>query len=160
MNKFYLLLISISLLSCTKNGDGPNINPNLEISIGTWNLSKLTINPAQDINEDGESTSNVMEELDCISGTLRLNSDYSWSFSGTDVVITTITGGLFKFFCASSPRAAQGIWDLNGNVVRLADDVGNVSTFSLDPAALTLTNTIGNILPGLQAEVYSKVVLN
>lgn len=160
MNKFYLLLISLSLLSCTKTGDGPNNNPNLEISIGTWNLSKLTINPAQDINEDGESTTNVMEELDCISGTLRLNSDYSWSFSGTDVVITTITGGLFKFFCASAPRAAQGIWDLNGNVVRLADDVGNVSTFSLDPAALTLTNTIGNILPGLQAEVYSKVVLN
>jgi hypothetical protein len=156
MNKFYFLLISLSLLSCTNDNDGPVINPNLEITIGTWNLSQLIINPAQDINEDGESTTNVMEELDCISGTLRLNSDYSWTFSGTDVVITTITGGLFKFFCASTPRTALGVWDLNGNVVRLADDVGNVSTFSLDPEDITLTNTIGNILPGLQAEVYSK----
>ena len=156
MKKIISILFLGLLCACSKDNTETGANPNLTLVTGTWLLHELRINPAQDIDEDGQSTSNVMEELTCISGTLQLRSDYSWTFSGTDVVITTITGGLFKFFCAEAPRTAQGIWDLNGNVVRLADDVGNLTTFSLDAEALTLTNTIGAALPGLQVEVYSK----
>ncbi|MFM1878263.1 MAG: hypothetical protein RLZZ241_1129, partial [Bacteroidota bacterium] len=141
---------------CSKDGSGPESNPNLELAIGTWRLTELNIAPEQDIDEDGQSTTNIMDELNCISGTLQLNADYSWTFSGTDVVITTITGGLFKFFCSESPRTAQGIWDINGNGIRLADDVGNLTNFVLDTEEILLINTIGNSLPGLQAEVYSK----
>ena len=144
------------LFGCSKDNTGTEPNPIINLVTGTWQLQELRINPAQDIDEDGESTTNVMDELSCVSGSIQLSSDYTWSFSGTDVVVTTITGDLFKFFCASTPRTAQGVWDLNGNMVRLADDVGNVTAFTLDSEVLTLTNTIGNILPGLQAEVYSK----
>ena len=80
----------------------------------------------------------------------------AWSFSGTDVVIVVITGGLFKFFCAQQPRTAGGNWDLQDNTLRLADGTGNLTLFAIDATAVSLTNDIGEQLPGLQAEVYTK----
>jgi hypothetical protein len=156
MKNFILFLILGVFTACSSEDNGPEANPNLELARGTWQLQELQINPAQDINEDGQSTTNILEELTCLNGTLQLNMDYTWTFEGTDVIITTITGGLFKFFCSENLRTSTGIWDLNGNALRLADDLGNVTSFSLDANTLTLTNAIGNSLPGLQAEVYSK----
>lgn len=156
IKKMYLVLVSCIVGSCSAEENRVEPNPNLELARGIWELEELQINPAQDINDDGRSTSNILEELTCLSGTLQINLDYTWTFEGTDVVITTITGGIFKFFCSENLRASAGIWDLNGTSLRLADDLGNVTRFSLDPERLILTNAIGNSLPGLQAEIYSK----
>lgn len=156
MKKIFLLLLASSLLACSNDDGGTAPNPNLNLVIGTWNLSELRINPAQDIDDDGTTTTNVLDELSCVEGTLTLRADNTWSFGGTDVVITTITGGLFKFFCADQPRTAGGNWDLQGNTLRLADGTGNLTQFAIDATAVTLTNTIGDTLPGLQAEVYTK----
>ena len=90
------------------------------------------------------------------SGQLTLRDDNTWSFTGNDVVITTITGPLFKFFCSEEIREAGGNWDIDGNVVRLADQTGSITVFTFNSANTTLTNLIGEVLPGLQAEIYSK----
>lgn len=156
MKKILLTLLAVGLLACSDDDGGTPPNPNLEVVVGTWTLTELRISPAQDIDEDGTTTTNVLDELSCVQGTLTLRSDNTWSFGGTDVVITTITGGLFKFFCADQPRNAGGNWDLQGNTLRLADGSGNLTLFAIDATAVTLTNTIGDTLPGLQAEVYAK----
>lgn len=156
MKKICYLLLAVSLLACSDDDGGPAPNPNLDLVVGTWELAELRISPAQDIDDDGTTTNNVLDELACVEGTLQLRSDYTWSFSGTDVVITTITGGLFKFFCAEQPRSSGGNWDLQGNTLRLADSTGNITLFAIDATAVTLTNSIGEVLPGLQAEVYTK----
>lgn len=156
MKKICYLLLAVSLLACSDDDGGPAPNPNLDLVVGTWELTELRISPAQDIDDDGTTTNNVLDELACVEGTLQLRSDYTWSFSGTDVVITTITGGLFKFFCAEQPRSSGGNWDLQGNTLRLADSTGNITLFAIDATAVTLTNSIGEVLPGLQAEVYTK----
>ena len=156
MKKICYMLLAVSLLACSDDDGGPSPNPNLDLVVGTWELTELRISPAQDIDGDGSTTTNVLDELACVEGTLQLRSDYTWSFSGTDVVITTITGGLFKFFCAEQPRSSGGNWDLQGNTLRLADSTGNITLFAIDATAVTLTNSIGEVLPGLQAEVYTK----
>lgn len=148
-------MLAIFVLACSKNDDGPSTNPNLALVTGTWSLSSLLISPPQDINEDGTSTNNILDELSCISATLMINEDNTWSFSGNDVIVTTITGGLFKFFCEDLPRNSSGIWDLQNNTLRLSDGV-SLTELSIDTDNLTLTNTIGETLPGLQAEVYTK----
>ena len=157
MKKYTLLLIfACLLLACSDDDGGGQTNPNVELLIGTWDLSELIINPAQDIDEDGTSTTNILEELPCISGQFVLQADNRWTFSGNDVIITTITGGLFKFFCSDQFRTGGGNWDVQGNVLRLADGSGVITQFVFDPENLSLTNTIGEDLPGLQAEVYEK----
>jgi YD repeat-containing protein len=156
MKKLLILFLSLAMLSCSDDDGGPAPNPNFDLVIGTWNLSELTISPAQDINDDGTTTTNILDELPCISARISLGSDNTWSYSGNDVVITTITGGLFKFFCSDQTRTAGGNWDIQGNLVRLADASGNVTQFTFDSTDNTLTNVIGENLPGLQAEIYSK----
>lgn len=156
MKKFLILVISLLVFSCSDDDGGTAPNPNFELVQGTWNLTELTISPAQDINDDGVSTTNILDELDCISARISLRPDNTWSFSGNDVVITTITGGLFKFFCSEENRTSGGNWDIQGNLVRLADAAGNITQFTFDNEENTLTNVIGESLPGLQAEIYSK----
>ena len=156
MKKFLLLFLSLTVLSCSDDDGGTEPNPNFDQVVGTWNLSELTISPQQDINGDGSFTTNIVEELPCVSAQIILRDDNTWSYSGVDVIITTITGGLFKFFCADETRTAGGNWDIEGNIVRLADETGTITQFTFDSSDNTLTNVIGEVLPGLQAEVYAK----
>lgn len=156
MKKFLILFLSLGVLSCSDDDGGAGPNPNFDLVVGTWNLSELTISPAQDIDDDGTTTTNILEELPCISARITLSADNTWSYSGNDVIITTITGGLFKFFCSDQTRTAGGNWDIQGSLVRLADGTGTVTQFTFDSAGNTLTNIIGETLPGLQAEVYTK----
>src|SRR6056300_1400405 len=98
MKRIMLLFFSLMVLSCSDDDGGAAPSPNFDLVVGTWNLSELTIAPAQDINEDGTTTTNILDELPCVSARITLSSDNTWSYSGNDVIITTITGGLFKFF--------------------------------------------------------------
>ena len=156
MKRIMLLFFSLMVLSCSDDDGGAAPSPNFDLVVGTWNLSELTIAPAQDINEDGTTTTNILDELPCVSARITLSSDNTWSYSGNDVIITTITGGLFKFFCSDQIRNDEGNWDIQGNLVRLADVSGNLTQFTFDSTDNTLTNIIGENLPGLQAEIYSK----
>lgn len=156
MKKLWTVLTMLMLLACSDDDGGEGTNPNEGLAAGTWNLTELRISPAQDIDEDGASTTNILEELPCITGQIILRDDNTWSFSGNDVVITTITGGLFKFFCGEDIQTDGGNWDVQGNTIRLVNTSGTLTQFSLDPDALTLTNIIGEDLPGLQAEVYTR----
>ena len=157
MKKILFFFLALALFACSGDDDGGSTtNPNRDLVIGTWNLSELTIFPAQDIDEDGSSTTNVLSELDCISARININSNNTWSFVGNDVVITTITGDLFKFFCSEDFRNEGGNWDIEGNVLRLADGTGTITFFTFSSTENTLTNIIGETLPGLQAEVYTK----
>ena len=156
MRKIACLMTVLLLWSCSDDDGGSTPNPNADLVVGTWNLTELRISPAQDIDEDGTPTSNVLTELDCISARITLRADNTWTFNGNDLVVTTITGGLFKFFCSEENRTSGGNWDIQGNTLRLADGTGNVTQFAFDSANMTLTNLIGELLPGLQAEVYTK----
>lgn len=157
MKKVFLLFLSVLVLSCSDDDDGATgPDPNFDLVVGTWNLTELTISPQQDIDGDGNFTTNILEELPCVSARIVLRDDNTWSYSGIDVVITTITGGLFVFRCADDTRTLQGNWDVQGNLVRLADERGNLTPFTFDSSDNTLTNIIGEVLPGLQAEVYTK----
>ncbi len=157
MKKHLFFFFALALMACSNDDDGgSSANPNRDLVVGTWNLTELTISPAQDINGDGNTTTNVVAELACITGRITLSDNNTWTFSGNDVVVTTITGGLFNFQCSAGNRTEGGNWDIEGNVLRLADGTGSITVFTFNSSANTLTNIIGETLPGLQAEVYTK----
>lgn len=156
MKKVIILVLTLVIISCSDDDGGTEPNPNFDLVVGAWNLSELTISPEQDIDEDGTFTTNILEELPCISGQIILREDNTWAFNGVDVIITTITGGLFKFFCSEEIRSSDGNWDLQGNTVRLADSRGNITQFIFNSSENSLSNNIGENLPGLQAEIYKK----
>ncbi len=147
-----LLCITFIVLSCSSDDNGGQVDDNSE-AVGTWRLTALNINPAQDIDMDGTPTSNILDELPCATGTIIIDQDGSWSSTIQNLTIVSITGDLFDINCSGSNNQSSGAWLLQGNQLTLFRDFSSV-IFTLDGE--TLTNNSGEDLPGFQSEVYQK----
>jgi len=152
--KKYTVLFSVLALqiSCSSD-DSPSTNNENDNLIGTWELVELNISPPQDINGDSNTTTNILTELDCVSGTLTFNADNTWNLSFDGVNITTITGDLFNISCSSTTTTGSGTWQLQNNQLTLFQ--GFTSIF-YTLSGNRLTNTIGEDLPNFRSEVYEK----
>jgi hypothetical protein len=152
--KNYALLISMLffIIACSSD-NGPVDVTTPDPIVGTWELIELNISPPQDINGDGNSTSNILTDLDCVSGTLTFREDRTWDLSFDGVTITHITGGLFIFRCANFTSGGAGTWQLQNNQLTLFQ--GTTSIFYMLNGN-RLTNSVGEDLPGFRSEVYEK----
>jgi len=139
-------------LSCSSDDNGGG-ETEPSAAVGTWNLTALNINPPQDIDMDGNTTSNILEELPCATGSIIIGEDGNWSSTIENLSITTITGGLFIISCSGSQTQSSGSWLLQGNQLTLFRDFSSV-IFTLDGD--TLTNNSNEDLPGFQSEVYQR----
>ena len=149
---FLALVFTNLFLSCSSDDNSGGTDEPIPV-IGTWNLVELNISPAQDIDEDGNASANILDELNCVSGTLVINEVGTWSLSLDGVTITTITGGQFDIRCSTTSGFNSGTWAFQNNQLTLFQGV--------EPIVLTLandrlTNLIGESLPELFSEVYQK----
>ena len=146
-----LLIFTLFLSSCSSDDNGDTQIDTA--AVGTWLLTELNINPPQDINMDGNTTSNILEELPCATGTIIINEDGTWSSTIENLSIFTITGGLFIINCSGTQTQSSGAWLLQGNQLTLFRDFSSV-IFTLDED--TITNNSQEDLPGFQSEVYQR----
>lgn len=147
-----LLVVLFIFQACSSDDNAPPIDNN-DAVVGTWNLAELNINPAQDINGDGNTTSNILTELPCATGTLVINSDGTWSSTVVNLQITTITGGLFDIKCSNTSNTSSGVWQLQNSQLSL---FFNTTLFLYNLSGSRLTNTTNEDLPGFMSEVYEK----
>lgn len=151
--KLTLVLLGILLAYSSCSSDDTPAEEMESPIVGTWNLVELNISPPQDINGDGNTTENILSELNCVSGTLTFRSDNTWSLSFDGVFITTITGGLFNIRCSNSTALSSGQWQLQNNQLTIFQGF-NTIFYTLNDNRLT--NTIGEDLPQFRSEVYEK----
>lgn len=149
---FTLFFCATFLLSCSDDDNGGS-EPDNSAAVGTWTLIALNINPPQDINMDGNTTNNILDELACATGTIIINEDGTWSSTIENLSITTITGGLFIINCAGNSTQSSGNWLLQGSQLTLFRGFSNV-LFTLQDD--TLTNNSNEDLPGFVSEVYQR----
>ncbi|NAY90941.1 hypothetical protein GTQ34_03330 [Muricauda sp. JGD-17] len=148
----FLLTAVFLLMSCSSDDNG-STQPTINFSvIGIWDLVEVNVSSAQDIDLDGTPSSNLVEELPCISGTLLIDADFSWTFEQSDVAITGITGGLFFAQC-SGTTSATGTWTANDTEVLFQ---GSSQLESLRISGETLVNNIDEDLPGIGSFVYAR----
>ena len=156
MKKIKVLIPFIACLvvlqACSSDDNAP-VEENNDAVVGTWNLAELNINPPQDIDEDGTTTTNILTELPCATGTLIINSDGSWSSSVVNLDITAITGTLYDIRCTSTSSTASGVWQLQNSQLSL---FFNNTLFLYNLSGNRLTNTTNEDLPGFMSEVYEK----
>ncbi|MFS4493811.1 hypothetical protein [Maribacter sp. 2308TA10-17] len=147
-----VLFISVILFVSCSSDDAPS-QPNESAQvIGSYTLSAVNINQAQDVNEDGTASTNLLDEMNCITGTLAINTDNSWSLNVIRVNVTDITGGLFFIACGDSD-SSKGTWTFSNNQLSLNG--------SFEPTIYvlngdTLTRQIGEDLPSFQSFAYTK----
>lgn len=139
-------------LACSSD-DGESRNElEGEEFIGTWQLIAINVSTAIDVNNDGNTSNNLLDEVPCLQEILVLDRTLTYTSNAVNVqLITAITGALYNVSCTDT-QATDGNWGAqNGNLFL----VGNTTReFSFNGELLT--ETLGNDLPGLQSLVYQK----
>lgn len=152
----YILFIfsfAIVLGACSNDDDKAETNDEMSMAVGIYELVELNINPALDINDDGNTTSNVLTELPCATGTLNLRDDGNWIWTTLEMSVTSITGGTFHLSCTSDTTTRSGSWTISNNQVTLYDGATN---FNFTKDADRLTIIVGDDLPGFESMVFER----
>ena len=123
--------------------------PNFDV-LGLWDLTEVNVNPPQDLNEDGTASANLLNELDCLSGELLIDGNLQWELNQTELIVTTITNGLFEIQC-NGMITETGAWFSDENEVTFT---GNSLFSSLEIEDETLVFIAGEDLPGIQSFIY------
>ncbi|MGC1516700.1 MAG: hypothetical protein WA810_14085 [Maribacter sp.] len=152
MNTLKKLLFALPIMlvvACSSDDDaGTQVTPEV---VGIYNLTEVNISIAQDPNEDGTFSVNMVEELDCLNGTLAIEADGTWSLRLTQLSINSVTGDFFPVFCGNS-LDYSGNWSIANNLLTL-----NTSTFSpFSYSDGVLTENINEDLPGILNRKYTK----
>lgn len=154
--KSLLMIVALCLfaLSCSKDStpSEPKISQDqLDAITGLYNLSEYIISPAQDLNNDEILSEDLMAELDCLSASIILREDLSYSKFAIQLNITLITNDQYAISCNNN-QSTTGTWDLvNGQIV-LSEEAE--TPYSLNGSVLTLT--MGKALPDFQTQVFIK----
>ena len=147
-----LLALVCLIFSCSSDDNGGN-EPQTNDAVGTWRLTELNINPPQDINMDGNSTGNILDELSCAIGTINISDDGTWDSDIENLSITLVTGDLFIINCAGSVTRNSGTWILQGSQLTLFRGFTSL-LFTLQDDTIILSSN--EDLPGFRSEVYQR----
>ena len=150
-SSLFFLLILMNLISCSSDDGGGGGQEGIEFA-GTWVLTQITLSAPVDTNNDGTTSTNLLEEADCLRDTLVLDESFQWS--STEVVanlITQITGNLFNVSC-SDERNQNGNWGVSGSNLFLIGSVNRTFLINGDQ----LIENMGQDLPGIRTMVYTR----
>ncbi|WP_282113489.1 hypothetical protein [Maribacter stanieri] len=153
MNKYtYFFFISlVMLLSGCSSDDSDDEVDNSALVIGTYNLTEVNVNVAQDVNEDGVSSNNMLDELECLNGILIISDNNTWTLDLVNLDITSVTGDFYAIRCGRT-NSFTGKWSFQGSTLKLnASDFGTMTLNNL-----ILTEGINENLPGVLNRKFTK----
>jgi hypothetical protein len=153
-NTIASLLLCLLLCSCSsdKGGSDEQISDaQLNAIVGTWTLVGYNVSPAQDANNDGTASENMLEELECLSGSIVFTKEFKWTRTTVQLGSAPITGGSMGFFC-TTPATKSGSWSYLEGDIYLSE--GSDGIYNLNGNTLTLE--VGDVLPGVDSYVYQK----
>lgn len=153
MKKYtYSLFTCLVLLfiSCSSDDDAITIDDSALV-IGTYNLTEINVNIAQDVDEDGTSSNNMLDELDCLSGALEIKADGTWSLDLVRLDITSVTGDFYAIRCGRTNNFT-GKWTFQSSVLDLK--ATNFNTMVLNSSVLT--EGVNEDLPSVLNRKFTK----
>ena len=115
--------------------------------VGDWLLTAWNVEEGQDLNNDGQASNNLLDEMDCYTNnTLVLNADNTGvvtntSYAEFDIEIEVGTTDSYDFTvnCIEELETINVFWSQNGNVVAITDPTSGVSDWILDGDTLSIT---------------------
>lgn len=151
VNRLLLFFVLINFISCSSDDNGGGGQEGLEFA-GTWVLTEINLSAAIDANNDGTTSDNLLDEVDCLQDTLVLDETFEWN--STEVVaqtISPITNDLYFVNC-SDQRNQNGNWGVSGSNLILVGSVNRTFLISGDQ----LIENLAQDLPGIRTMVYTR----
>ena len=147
----FVLFSCLIFISCTSDDGNIGEPEGLELA-GTWVLTEVNVSAAIDTNDDGTTSSNLLNEVDCLRDTISLDTTFEWTSNEVAAtLITQITGNLFNVACSDN-RNQNGNWGVSGNNLFLIGSVNRTFLISGNQ----LIENIGQDLPGIRTMVYER----
>lgn len=102
------LIAGFGMTSCSSDDDKNTNNDTVQIQ-GTYNLTEVNTAQDTDFNEDGELSSNQMDETDCFdNGRMIFNSDNTFTYDMRSIIVNEEEG---TSACSGS-NEVNGTWEL------------------------------------------------
>ncbi|NHF58402.1 hypothetical protein FK220_003565 [Flavobacteriaceae bacterium TP-CH-4] len=103
MKYLFTLLLSVSLLvSCSSDEDETG-TPSI---VGEWDATSFTTSLSFDLNGDGQSSNDIIQELDCYTSTLTFNEDGTFTSFTSDITLEPVGDGTFLGDCEVAPTVS------------------------------------------------------
>ena len=153
MKKYtYSLFTFLFLLfvSCSSD-DSETATDDNALVIGTYSLTEINVNVAQDVDEDGTASNNMLDELDCLNGTLTINADGTWDLDLVELNITSVTGDFYAIRCGRTNNFT-GKWTFQSSVLDLNSTNFNAMVLN----SSVLTEGVNEDLPGVLNRKFAK----
>lgn len=147
---FLFLALAFTLVSCSSDDSGDTTAEILPV-VGVWNLTEANVNIAQDPNEDGTASTNMVDELPCLTGILAIDASGVWTASITRLNSSPVTGDFYVMSC-SGTQQFSGRFSYKNSQLNLKSS--SFSTLTL--SGTTLIENIGQDLPGTLSYAYEK----
>nr|WP_297788857.1 hypothetical protein [uncultured Allomuricauda sp.] len=151
--KFLPVFVSMFLMmiSCSEDDGNEGGFSSAEL-VGTWDLVAVNVSSTVDVNGDGSSSKNLLDEEDCISGSIVLRDDTTYQFELSNFSLTPITNNQYVIQCTGVSQAT-GAWASDG-VQIVFQGSGLLGTLQLSNN--TMIKVVGNELPGVATYVYER----
>jgi len=148
-----LMFTLVLMMSCSEDGDdGQSGFPNAEL-VGTWVLVEVNLSSEVDVDGDGQTSTNLMEEEDCVSGSIVFNADTTYQFEQSSFTINSITNKRYYVDCTGT-NLATGAWASDGSNVAFQGSSILNSNFELMGNQLIWNKD--EELPGVSSYIYEK----
>jgi len=155
MKNFKLFALYFSMLilmiSCSDD-DGNDGGFSTASLVGTWDLVAVNVSSAVDVNGDGSSSKNLLDEEDCISGSIVLKDDTTYQFELSNFSLTPITNNQYVVQC-SGVSQATGAWASDGVEIVFQ---GSSLLGTLQLSNNTMIKVVASELPGVATYVYER----
>lgn len=147
---FLTLLLSLTFVACSDDGDNdPPVNPNADL-YGKWVLTELMLPVAQDLDKDGNASENIVDELSCFFAEHELKDDFSFTSRSMGFSIQQISATEVEMSCTNEMNGA-GSWErISPTVIEL-----DGTEFTLQGNRMFLERPVGG-LPEIYRIVYEK----
>lgn len=142
MSKVWLFVVVMFLvISCSSSSDD-EVQEMLEEAdlVGTWDATSLQTSTAFDLNGDGNSSSDVFEELSCFTSSISFETDGSYTATSSDIVLQGTSLNDITADCDGT-LTENGTYEFANNLLTLNpnDDEPSTADVILEGDVLTVS---------------------
>lgn len=132
-----LAIFTLVITGCSKNDDEDVAPAPVATPVGTYKLTAFNVSTAQDLNGDGTSSVNQMNESICLNNSfLVLNADNTFAYNDKGIEITS--DGVTDEITCYNDGNITGTWSINGSVLTLNSN-GTMETYTYTGNTISIT---------------------
>ncbi len=122
--KFSMLcLTALLVFSCSSDDEGGSESASI---VGAWSITSFQTSQSYDLNGDGESSNDLVKELDCFTSVVAFTEAGTFSSTSSNIEFMAQGENDFTIVCDGS-TTLTGTYEVDGSTLTTTDEDGSQS---------------------------------